>query len=195
MADVDALWSEASVERGHRYDRLSMTFHWATLGLLIVLFASGWILQLVNDDITAEMLLLTHRSTGILVLTITLARLVWKATAANAPHLLAGLPLLQRLLARASQYTLYLLLAVQPVTGLIQSIARGEPFALFGLTVPALMARNERLADLFDSIHMKASFVLLAVIGLHTCAALFHGIVRRDGVLSSMLPEKAQTFR
>ncbi|MBV9557706.1 MAG: cytochrome b/b6 domain-containing protein, partial [Pseudolabrys sp.] len=37
---------------------------------------------------------------------------------------------------------------------------------------------------------LLAWYVMLAVIGLHVAAALYHYFVRRDGVLQRMLPGK-----
>jgi cytochrome b561 len=101
---------------------------------------------------------------------------------------------LQRRIARANEAVLYLVLIAQPVTGILQTVARGKAFDLAGATVPRLMARDKALMHLFHDIHETTATVLLVLIGLHVGAALFHGIVLRDGVLSTMLPRAPAVF-
>jgi cytochrome b561 len=54
--------------------------------------------------------------------------------------------------------------------------------------VPALLAPDPAIRSLFQEAHELGAQALLALIGLHTGAALFHGLVLRDGVLQRMLP-------
>jgi cytochrome b561 len=56
------------------------------------------------------------------------------------------------------------------------------------------MARDKDLAHLFHDLHEMSATVLLALIALHTTAALFHGFVLRDGVLRAMLPGRRATL-
>lgn len=186
--------TQAMAGMPRRHDAVSMTFHWLTLAMLIALFASAWAREQASDGNTATLLLTLHRSAGVLIWLATLGRLLWKATAARTPELPRRMPRSQRWAARANEVALYLLLIAQPVTGFVQSIARGRDFPLLGLSVPAVMARDKGLTHLFHDIHETSATVLLVLIGLHACAALFHGLVLRDGVLSSMLPGQTRTF-
>lgn len=186
MDQTDNQYSAAISRR--RHDGVSMTLHWLTLLLLIVLFGTIWARQRASDGDTATLLLTLHRSAGVLIWIVTLIRLVWKATAARAAALPRTMSRAQRWAARANEYALYFLLAVQPVTGLVQSIARGRDFPLLGASVPVVMARDKGMTHLFHDIHETSATLLLVLVGLHACVAMFHGVVLRDGVLSSMLP-------
>lgn len=170
------------------YDSASMTLHWLSLVLLVILFASIWTREHASDGDTAALLLTVHRTAGTLLWVATLARLIWKLIVADTPPLPLRMPRIQKLAARANEYALYLLLIAQPVTGFVQSIARGKPFPLLGFQVPVLMVRDRGVTHLFHAIHQTSATVLLVLVGLHACAALFHGIVLRDGVLRSMVP-------
>jgi len=171
-----------------RYDRVSMSLHWLTLALLILLFGSIWSREQASDATTAALLLALHQSAGALIWLVTMARLIWKASAAAGPPLPSSMPRVQRWAARANEYALFLLLIAQPVTGFVQTVARGAPFPLLTLEIPAMMARDRALAHLFHDIHETSATVLLVLVGLHAGAAIFHGVFRRDGVLGSMLP-------
>jgi cytochrome b561 len=171
-----------------RFDKVTIWLHWTTLLLIIVMFASAVARERASDGDSAALLLTLHRSTGVVLWLLTLGRLVWKVTAGRAPPLPARTSRVQRWAARTTEYGLFLLLIVQPITGFAQSIARGKPFALLGLSVPAVAARNRDLTHLFATIHADGALVLLALIAVHSMAALLHHFILRDDVLRTMLP-------
>ena len=61
--------------------------------------------------------------------------------------------------------------------------------------MPAVMERNKDFTHLFHDVHETSATVLLVLIGLHTLAALFHALVRRDGVLRTMTPFRGMRSR
>ena len=65
---------------------------------------------------------------------------------------------------------------------------RGQPFDLFFWQVPALFEENDSIRHFLAESHEFGAKALLALIGLHAGAALFHRLVLRDGVLQRMLP-------
>jgi superoxide oxidase len=77
---------------------------------------------------------------------------------------------------------------VQPITGLGRVLFRGQPFDLFFWQVPALFEENDSIRHFLAESHEFGAKALLALIGLHAGAALFHRLVLRDGVLQRMLP-------
>lgn len=171
-----------------RFDGVSMTFHWLTAALVVAQLIGGWSMSLVQDDQTAQQLLAWHRSLGVVTWLVVAARLVWRSRWATKPPLPQDMPLAQKIAARGVEWALYGLLLLQPLTGLGHSLARGKPFPLFWLQVPAVMARDKPLSMLLHDVHALTAKALIALITLHAAAALFHGLVRRDGVLASMWP-------
>jgi cytochrome b561 len=107
---------------------------------------------------------------------------------ARTPALPATVGKRQHFAARANEAALYALLLLQPLTGFLQSIARGKPFALFGADVPVLMAKNKAFGHAVHDIHERGAWALLILIGLHALAALAHHFLMRDTVLRAMLP-------
>jgi len=53
--------------------------------------------------------------------------------------------------------------------------------------MPALIGEDRELSKLLLWIHGYLGFFLAGVAALHIGAGLYHGIVRRDGVLSRMI--------
>ena len=92
--------------------------------------------------------------------------------------------------AQVSEYGLYAILLIQPLTGLGQSVTRGRPFLILAWEVPGMMSRDNILTEIIENIHRRSAWVLLALIGLHILAALFHRLILKDEVLRSMLPWK-----
>lgn len=178
--------------RAARFDPLTMVIHWATLLLIVAMFASAWMLGGATDSASADRLLLVHRSTGVTVWLLTLVRLAWKSTWGRGPALPDTVGRVQRLAARANEYGLYGLLILQPVTGFLQSALRGKPFPLFGYSFPAIVARDRAWTKIFHQVHEFGAWALLGLIALHACAALFHHFIQRDGVLQAMLPGRAR---
>ena len=55
-----------------------------------------------------------------------------------------------------------------------------------------LAAENGDRAQRFFALHRLAAYALIALIGMHVGAALFHYVVRKDGVMRRMLPSAGQ---
>ena len=91
--------------------------------------------------------------------------------------------------ARIVHWLLYLLLFVLPILGWINASWRGMPIVMFGLRIAAA-CRHARAGLELDRRRsfLLANYLLLALVGLHVLAGLYHYFIRRDGVLQRMLP-------
>ena len=59
--------------------------------------------------------------------------------------------------------------------------------ALFpGVFLPPILAQSDSVHTLLWNLHRALAFVFFAIILLHVAAALFHALVRRDGVFQAM---------
>ena len=52
--------------------------------------------------------------------------------------------------------------------------------------LPAILPQSDKLHTLLWNAHFYLAFAFFALILLHLAAALFHALVRRDGVFESM---------
>ena len=164
--------------------------------LIVTQFASAWLHKSIDHDTSlAAAVLATHRTTGVLTWIVALARLVWRHNFAGLPPFPQNMSKLQQSIATANEYGLYVLLFVQPITGLARVLLRGQPFDFLLWSVPALMVPDPTLRGQFADIHEFGAKALLVLIGLHTGAALFHHLVLRDGVLQRMLPMDVKSGR
>jgi cytochrome b561 len=170
------------------FDAVTIAVHWTTVVLVLALLALGWSIHRAPDAETATRLVTAHRSLGVSLWTLSLLRLGWRFTGARFPSFPETMPKAQQIAAKLSEYGLYLLLLAQPLTGMTQSLYRGKPFALFLWQVPALVARDKAMVARVHEIHEQGAWLLAGLIGLHACAGLFHALVLRDGVFTSMAP-------
>jgi superoxide oxidase len=177
-----------------QYDGVMRGIHWLTLGLIAGVFAAAWTAHsgLAGDWYQPVMQL--HRSLGLSIEALTLARLAWRACS-QMPALPVDLHPLPKLAARANEAMLYLLLLLQPLLGLLQTGARGQQVDLFFLVrLPPVIGSDRLLARLLHDLHALTANVLLILIGLHAGAALFHHFIRRDDVLNAMLPPRLRNL-
>ncbi|MDB5414955.1 MAG: cytochrome [Rubritepida sp.] len=170
------------------YPPLARALHWASLALLIVILLAVWLPEDADSETAYAWRIMLHRSAGLLLFGITVVRLAARFLL-GAPPLPPELPRLQRLAARANVAALYALLLAQPGLGLLHSQAAGDTVRFLGLfTIPALVGRDRGLARTTLEWHETSAILLLVLVGMHALAALYRHHVRRDGVLTAMLP-------
>jgi cytochrome b561 len=94
-----------------------------------------------------------------------------------------------RLAATWSQYALYILMIGMPLIGWAMLSAGAYPIVLYGnIHLPPILPPSDALHTLLWNAHFYLAFAFFALILLHLAAALFHALVRRDGVFESMVP-------
>ena len=186
-ADTTVVRSDAA---GQRFDQTSIMFHWVTVVLIVVQFASIWVREsLTHQSSFAPLLLSLHRTTGVLTLVVVATRLIWRRYFAYVPAFPANMPIVQQLVVKANEYSLYILLLAMPITGLARVLLRGQPFDLFMWQVPTLMEPHPATRGVFAQAHEAGATALAVLIALHVSAALFHHLVLRDDVPQRMLPQ------
>jgi cytochrome b561 len=173
------------------FDRTTRLMHWLTAGLMLLVFVLAFSIDRTSSRASHMVLLQLHRSVGITIWCLTLARLVWRHFA-EYPDWPGDMPPTMRVAARTSEYALYALLLAQPILGLLQTSAHGDHVNLFFLgQLPPLIENNRPLARLLLTAHKSVGFLLLGLVTLHVSAALFHHLWRRDDTLTAMLPTAA----
>ena len=170
------------------YTRTAISLHWLIVALLVGQFIFAWTMPHIGRNTPVTTLISLHFSFGVLILALAVVRLVWRATHGK-PEPEAGVPPWQTASARIVHWLLYLLLFVLPVLGWINASWRGMPIVMFGLELPKLVATRAPGWGWTGDVHVVLSnYLLLALVGLHVAAALYHNLFRRDRVLQRMLP-------
>jgi cytochrome b561 len=140
------------------------------------------------DRTLQDALFIYHKNVGVCLWVLLLVRLVVRLRNPSPPRV-TPLPAWQERVAQTTHRALYLLLFLLPVSGYIRVRAGGFPIeALDALGLPGLVPRSDELAEVAKAVHYWTGVVLMACLSLHVSAALFHAIVKRDGVFSRMWP-------
>jgi cytochrome b561 len=172
---------------GQRFTSLQRLLHWLMVFCIVAMLFIG--VGMVST-ITPKYLPLVsiHKSLGIAILVLALIRLVVRLRY-GAPPLPADLPEPMRLAAHLSHYALYILMIGMPLLGWSMLSAAGYPVVLYGgVRLPAILPQSDRLHTLLWNAHFYLAFLFFALILMHFAAALFHALVRRDGVFETMAP-------
>ena len=126
-----------------------------------------------------------HKAFGILVLGLALLRIIWRLSN-KTPNL--AIPKLELIAARLAHVGLYALMLAMPLSGWLMSSAAGLPPSFFGLfTLPSLVAPSDELRHVFGFMHQWFAYGLIALIAVHTLAALKHHFIDKDDILRRML--------
>ncbi|MBV9457198.1 MAG: cytochrome b, partial [Bradyrhizobium sp.] len=167
----------------------------ATVLLVLTQFVTAWLhgMAEVRQSEFTPILIWMHQSLGSTLWILTVARLIWRLTAAKLPPFPEALTPLHRTTVKSSEYTLYALLLGQPVTGMLMILFTGRPFELFLWTFSPLLTRNEPVVDALHTVHSAGAWILAGLALGHASAALFHHFVLRDDVLACMAPVVAQS--
>ena len=138
----------------------------------------------------ATLIELAHRMTsGITVIAILLLLVlrIGVRLKRGSPPLPDDMPAPQRVVAKLSHLVLYALMLAMPLIGWSMLSAEGYPVTLFGAVhLPAVMPHDVRLFAALRALHTYLALALFLTVLGHLAAALFHGLIRRDGVFSSM---------
>ncbi|WP_313808336.1 cytochrome b/b6 domain-containing protein [Sphingobium sp.] len=174
-----------------RYSRIAIFLHWAIAALLAFQIAVGWALE----DLGARgfMLFQMHKSIGMTILALTLARVAvryWKPRPAPVEGGWQGA------LAKAVHAGLYLFMLGAPLTGwaLVSTAKVKVPTLIFGLIplphLPLPMSAN----DPASAAHGLLAWVGIALFVLHVAGALRHHFLIRDGLLWRMIPGRSSVL-
>lgn len=163
--------------------------HWSMAVLILLMIPAG--LLMVQEGISRPLqnsLFLFHKNVGTLLILLIVVRLAyrWRNPPPPEPE---HLPAFQARIASITHVLLYALLIIVPLAGYIRVRAGGFPIeTLDALGVPALVPRSDELAGLAKNIHFYGGRAIAVLVAMHVGAALFHGIIKRDGIFSRMWP-------
>lgn len=131
-------------------------------------------------------LILLHKSIGFTLLFIGVFFIIWRLLNLK-PKFPNEMARWEVILATATHHSLYLVILLMPLSGVLMSFLGGRGLKWFGLTIPNLIGENEILAGLFYQSHVWISYVVIALVLLHVTGALKHHYIDKNNILKRMM--------
>lgn len=174
------------------YGTVTKTFHWLTALLILTVIPLGAIANRLPYETNAQLafkaqLFSFHKTLGIIVFVVALARIIWALTQTK-PAALHPERKMETMLAELVHWLLYISLVAVPLTGWIHHAAT-EGFAPVLLPISQelpFVPNDENVAKLFGGLHWVWSKIMVGSILLHIAGALKHQFIDKDVTLARM---------
>lgn len=179
-----------------RYSTVAIALHWAIALLLVSNIGLAWAFENIPKGLTTFQLIQLHKSTGILVLLLSLLRLGWRL-AHPAPPYPAGLNRWEQTLARAVHIGFYVVMIGMPLTGwvMVSGSKLNLPTRIYGLftwpNLPFVHGATGSAKAFWHTVgetHDLGAKLAYGLIALHVAGALKHQFVDKDVIMSRMAP-------
>lgn len=176
----------------HIYSAAARHMHWVTAGAVLLMVPAGLAMTYRGNtlniwDGVTDAMYSAHKLLGFLVLWLVAGRLIYRLLK-GAPPDEPTLTWWQKAGSHLLHWVLYGLLLVVPLLGWV-GISLYPSLKVFGLfSLPALASPNHDLAGKVLEIHGTLAIVMAVLACAHIGAALYHHLIRKDGVLRRMLP-------
>ncbi len=168
------------------FSRPARWLHWSMAVLILAMLFIG-VGMVASVSARHAWLVAMHKPLGMLALVLVILRIGvrWRHP---PPALPEDLPPIQRWMAHLSHWLLYGLMLSLPLVGWAMLSAGGYPVMLTAsLRLPAIVPAGATAFAWLRHLHAALALLLFATVLVHLAAALYHGWIRRDGVLASML--------
>ena len=170
------------------YGGVAKLLHWGILALIITQYVLAEAAEELEDGPDKFATIANHKSVGMLILLLVLARIGWKLANRGLPQPVP-MPRLQQIAAAAGHGILYLLILALPLSGWLMASAAGYPPGFFGMfEFPSLVGTSEGLQEILEEVHETLFNAVVVVAIVHALAAVYHHFWMKDDTLRRMLP-------
>ena len=182
--------------QSERYSTIAIILHWLIAFAMIGMILGGWYMTDLPDGAPGQYFLYQmHKSIGITVLLLTIARILWRVM--NPPPALPDdMKGLEKTASHLVHLGFYGLMIALPLTGWLYSsvsVKLDVPTVLYGVIswpdVPFVDGlKTEAASGAVNFVHSKLAWVTLALLALHVAGAIKHELSAEQGVLKRMAP-------
>lgn len=179
-----------------RYTSVAITLHWLIAIAIVGMILGGWYMSDLPDGAPGQYFLYQmHKSVGITILLLTVARIIWRVMN-PPPPLPDDMNGLEKTGSHLVHLGFYGLMIVMPLTGWLYSSVSVDldvPTVLYGAIswpdVPFVAGlKTEAASGVVNFIHSKLAWVAIGLLALHVAGALKHEFSAEEGVLKRMIP-------
>ena len=176
-------------DRSPRYTAVAIALHWAIAIAIVFIIWLGW--NMDNHEARFQL----HKSVGITILLLTIARIVWRLL--NPPPTLPeDMKPPEKTASHVVHLGFYGLMLAMPLTGWLVVSTHTSfdvPTVLYGTVswpdIPGVgFLTNDAAHEVIEFVHSKLAWLAIGMLGLHVAGALKHEFSGEEGVLKRMLP-------
>lgn len=175
-----------SQDTTQRYGTFSRLLHWVMA--VLVFWQALKLFDRIDDGQhwVGQNLVSWHISIGTLIAVLIVVRIAWALRNRDSRPPAPPPPTLG-ILAKAGHIGLYVGLVLLPLSGIGIMVGNGYGLEAFGIQIVPAGGEIPWLADFGSVLHSPAAWLTVLMVLGHVGAALWHGLVRKDGVLQRML--------
>ena len=171
-----------------KYGTVAVAIHWLSAIAIFALLGSGFRAASLTESMGKASVLSVHVTLGVLLLTLTLARVAWWIFADRKPSQSATGPGWQIASAKLAHVLFYVVIFGMAASGIGMMLLSGAAAVLFGGAEGALPNFWDYAPRVPHGIGARAMVALLV---LHVGAALYHHFILKDGLIRRMWFGKA----
>ena len=190
-----------------KYTNIAIVLHWLIGIAILFMFVLGWFMTelpketpkttsfdifnlgiitwgVEEEQSQRSFYFNLNKSVGLSLLMLIVLRMYWRFTH-RPPAFLNSMKLWEKRLAKATHHSLYLLMFLIPLSGIIMSAGSKYGIKWFGIKViPGF--DDKAIRELFYEFHEIFGLLILLILILHILGAVKHSIVDKDGTLRRM---------
>ncbi|MBV6659065.1 MAG: cytochrome b/b6 domain-containing protein [Devosiaceae bacterium] len=199
MASTISAGASERSEAGQRYSAVAIILHWVIAAAILFQMVGGkWMVSRGDSaDQTVFAVFQIHKTVGLTILALTLARIIWRLTN-PAPALPAGMKGWEIAAAKFTHIGFYALLLAVPLTGWAMASVSPTGVPTLFLLLDALPFAHLPYGDLslearhdwevvLKNAHNYLSIATGVLVALHIAAALKHQFVAKDNLIARMI--------
>ena len=171
-----------------KYGTVAVAIHWLSAIAIFALLGSGFRAASLTESMGKASVLSVHVTLGVLLLTLTLARVAWWIFADRKPSQSATGPGWQIASAKLAHVLFYVVIFGMAASGIGMMLLSGAAAVLFGGAEGVLPNFWDYAPRVPHGIGARAMVALLV---LHVGAALYHHFILKDGLIRRMWFGKA----
>ena len=190
-----------------KYTNVAIALHWLIGIAILFMFILGWFMtelpkesakttsfdifnlglmtwEVAKEESPRAFYFNLHKSIGLTILMLIVLRMYWRFTH-RPPAFLNSMKLWEKRLAKATHHSLYLLMFLIPLSGIIMSAGSKYGIKWFGIKViPGF--DDKAIRELFFEFHEIFGLLLLLLLIFHILGAIKHSNIDKDGTLRRM---------
>ena len=162
------------------YSMPSRIVHWVMALLLTINILIGFLFDQISPAFK-QFLLPLHQILGICLIGLFFVRIIFLILHRRPP-----LPSSTVTNKNMYFFMMYFLMITIPLSGIFKVQAKGKILIIFGWHAPVLVGKNSMWYGYFSDYHEIATFVLVALIGMHLFGILNHHFIKKIDILQRM---------